>query len=63
NGERVPLSDYKWTERHVFSAGLNYYPIPYIAIKGEFGYRMLAKQYNSEPWVAVGICYSAFFKR
>ncbi|MBQ4442829.1 MAG: hypothetical protein II899_12135 [Bacteroidales bacterium] len=63
NGERVPLSDFKWTERHVFSAGLNYYPIPYIAIKGEFGYRMLAKQYNSEPWVAVGICYSAFFKR
>ncbi len=62
-GQTVPLSDFPWTERSLTSAGFNYYPLPQIVIKGEVGYRMLPKQYNNEPWVALGVAYSAFFRQ
>ena len=59
--ERVPLSDYKWTERHVFSAGLNYYPIPQIVIKADYSLRMLKTPYNNEPSLNIGVAYEGFF--
>lgn len=56
------LNDVEWAERQYVSAGLNYYPIPEIAIKAEGGVRMLDSQYNNEPFFALGITWTGFFK-
>lgn len=56
------LDDIPWCQRTVLSGGINYYPLPEIAIKAEGGVRLLADQYNNEPWVAVGITWCGFFK-
>ena len=61
----VPASgwvDIEWTEKQVFAVGINYYPIPQIAIKGEAGIRLLKEQYNNEPYAVVGITWCGFFK-
>lgn len=57
------FSDSEWTERQVVAAGVNYYPLPQIAVKAEAGMRILKEQYNNEPYVAVGITWCGFFKR
>ena len=49
-----------WSRQKV-TAGVNYYPIPQIAIKGEYSYRILSSQYNNEPTISLGICYSGLF--
>lgn len=51
-----------WTRRHRIAAGLNYYPIPQIAVKAEYSHRFLKAGYNPEPSVSIGVCYMAFFK-
>ena len=55
-------ADIGWAERQVVSVGVNYYPLPEIAIKAEGGVRLLASQYNNEPYFAVGITWAGFFK-
>lgn len=55
------LTDIEWCERKVVSGGVNYYPIPEIAIKAEAGVRLLASQYNNEPFVALGVSWCGFF--
>lgn len=55
-------TDVEWAERQVVSAGVNYYPLPEIAIKAEGGVRLLASQYNNEPYFALGITWAGFFK-
>lgn len=52
-----------WTAKHRIAVGLNYYPLPQIAIKAEYSHRFLKAEYNPEPAVNVGVCYMAFFKR
>lgn len=54
---------YEWTERHVVTAGLNYYPLKQVVIKAEFSERFLKSQYNNEPMVNIGVAYSGFFVR
>ena len=54
-------TDVPWAERQVISAGINYRPLPEIAIKAEAGIRLLAEQYNNEPYMAVGITWAGFF--
>ena len=54
------FDDIGWTERQVLSAGINYYPLKYIAVKAEAGVRQLAGNYNDEPFVAVGITWVNF---
>ncbi len=54
--------DVEWCEREVVSGGINYYPLPEIAIKAEGGIRLLAEQYNNEPYIAIGITWCGFFK-
>ena len=56
------LVDIDWCERKVVSGGINYFPIPEIALKAEGGVRLLADQYNNEPWVAIGVTWCGFFK-
>lgn len=52
---------YEWCGRQRVAAGVNYYPIKQIVIKGEYSYGILAKQYNNEPSISLGIAYSGFF--
>ena len=56
-------SDVEWCNRQIISGGVNYYPIPEVAIKAEAGIRMLASQYNNEPYLAIGITWAGYFKR
>jgi len=52
----------EWTRKHRMAVGLNYYPIPEIAVKAEYSHRFLKAGYNPEPSVSIGICYMAYFK-
>ena len=55
------MTDEKMWSRQKVTVGFNYYPIRQIAIKGEYSYRILSSQYNNEPTVSMGICYSGLF--
>ena len=55
--------DYTFTDRHRIAAGINWFPIPEIAVKAEYSRRFLASPYNDEPSVNIGIAYMTFFKR
>ena len=52
-------SDY--TSRRVWTAGLNYYPIKQIVLKGEYSYRKLHHYYVNEPSINFGVAYEGFF--
>jgi len=54
-------TDYMWSDRHVMTVGLNYYPMDEIVLKAEFSERFLKSQYNNEPSFSIGIAYSGFF--
>ena len=43
--------------------GVNWFPIPEVAVKAEWSKRYLAPGYNDEPSVNLGVAYQAFFKR
>lgn len=51
-----------WCKRHKVSAGVNWYPIKQIVVKGEYTYGILKRQYNNEPQLAIGIAYVGWFK-
>ena len=53
----------QWTEKHRIAAGLNYLPMPQIAVKAEYSHRFLRAGYNPEPSISIGVCYMGFFKR
>jgi hypothetical protein len=55
--------DYTFTDRHRIAAGVNWLPIPQIAVKAEYSHRFLRSPYNPEPSVNIGIVYMAFFQR
>ena len=52
-----------YTEKTVVSAGINWIPVPGIAVKCEYTHRFLPSGYNNEPAVNIGIAYQAFFRR
>ena len=51
-----------YTARAVVSAGVNWFPVPEIALKCEYVHRFFSKEYNNEPAVNIGIAYMGFFK-
>lgn len=53
--------EYSYTDRHRIAAGINYMPLPQIAVKAEYSHRFLKSQYNDEPSVSIGIAYQGFF--
>lgn len=60
----LPGSDqaqYEYTKKIRMAAGVNYYPVPQVAVKAEFSKRFLKSQYNDEPSVSLGIAYQGFF--
>ena len=61
----IPASDqqdYTFTDVHRIAAGINWLPIPQIAVKAEFSERFRTERYNNEPSVSIGIAYMGFFK-
>lgn len=52
-----------YTQKTLVSAGLNWYPIPQIAVKCEYMHRFFPAGFNPEPAIHIGIVYAAFFKR
>ena len=57
------ISLYEWTERHIMTLGVNYYPIKQVVVKAEYARRFLKEQYNNEPMFSLGIAYSGFFTK
>lgn len=57
------LADIGWCSRQVVSGGVNYCPLPQVALKAEGGVRLLGEQYNNEPFFALGITWTGFFVR
>lgn len=51
----------EWCHRQRIAAGLNYYPIPQVVVKGEYSIGLLDKRYNNEPSISLGIAYSGWF--
>lgn len=65
---RIDASRNYWAGRQKVSCGFNYFPIPQVVVKGEFGYGILNQnpysdtKYNNEPYIAFGINYYGLFK-
>lgn len=55
--------DEAWCGRHRVAAGIDYYPIRDIAIKGEYSVGLLRSAYNNEPAVSIGVTYAGFFTK
>ena len=56
-------ADFSYTAKQRIAFGLNWFPVPQIAVKAEWSYRFLSSQYNNEPSVSIGVAYMGFFKR
>ena len=52
---------FDFTAKNRMAAGINYYPVPEIAVKAEFSKRFLKTGYNDEPSISIGIAYQGFF--
>ncbi len=52
---------YDFTKRQNLTFGVNYYPLPQIAIKGEYTKRIFKSQFNNEPAINIGVAYEGFF--
>ena len=57
------IQDYPWCGRHRIAAGINYFPIKDIVLKGEYSIGLLKSQYNNEPSISLGVAYAGFFSR
>lgn len=60
--EKEILADARFG-RYVASGGINYFPIPQIAIKAEFSSRIFQDPYNNENTISIGIVYAGLFNR
>ena len=52
---------FDYTNVNRIATGLNYYPVPEIAIKADYSIRLLKSPYNNEPSLNIGIAYEGFF--
>ena len=60
----IPAKDqakYEYTGKNRMAFGVNYYPIPQIAVKAEYSKRFFKSQYNNEPSVSLGVAYQGVF--
>lgn len=57
------VTQYKWCEKRVISAGVNYFPMKGLVIKAEYSYRQFDPRYNNEPTFSIGVGYSGLFSR
>ena len=52
-----------YTEKIRIACGLNWRPLPQIAVKCEYSHRFLKSEYIDEPSISLGIAYMGFFSR
>ena len=52
---------YEWCGRSRIAAGINYYPIKQIVVKGEYSIGLMRRPYNNEPAISLGVAYAGFF--
>lgn len=52
---------YEFTKKKRMAVGVNYYPVPQIAVKAEYSKRFLKSGYNDEPSVSLGVAYEGWF--
>lgn len=57
------ILDKPYCKRNVITAGVNYFPLKNIVIKGEYSARMFDKEYNNEPTISLGIAYAGMFTK
>lgn len=50
-----------YTKKNIIAAGVNYYPLPQIAVKAEFNDRLFDSRYNDEPAINIGVAYEGYF--
>lgn len=55
------ITDLNWCKRQVVSAGVNWYPIPQIIVKGEYKNRIFESPYNNEPLISLGVAFAGWF--
>ena len=55
--------EYGYTGKHRIALGLNWFPIPQIAVKAEYSHRFFSSEYNNEPSISIGVAYMAYFKK
>ncbi len=70
--DNKPTDSYSYCGRQRAAFGINYYPLPQIAVKAEFAYAILnkgkdaegnlVKLYNDEPHIAVGVVFAGMFR-
>ncbi|MDE6100715.1 MAG: hypothetical protein K2G01_06685 [Paramuribaculum sp.] len=54
---------YDWCGRNRIAAGVNWYPIKQVVVKGEYSIGLMRSPFNNEPSVSVGVAYAGFFTR
>ena len=60
----IPSSEqqkYEYTKKKRMAVGINWMPVPQVAVKAEYSKRFLNSQYNDEPSVSIGVAYQGFF--
>lgn len=62
NTEDGILDDARY-ERNVYTAGINYFPIPKLVIKAEYGMRTFTSDYNTENTFSLGIMFAGLFTK
>ena len=55
------MADFDYCGRARIAAGINYFPIKDIVLKGEYSIGLLKEPFNNEPSVSLGVAYSGFF--
>jgi len=57
----IAINNYEYTKKNRIAAGVNYYPVPQIAVKAEYSKRFLKSGYFDEPSVSIGVAYEGWF--
>ena len=52
-----------YTRKHRIAAGINWYPLPQLAVKAEYSHRFLPEGFNPEPSISLGVAYMAYFNK
>ena len=52
---------FNYTNVNRIACGVNYHPLPQIAVKAEYSKRILKSPYNNEPSLSIGVAYEGWF--
>lgn len=55
------VNDFDYCGRARLAAGINYFPMKDIVLKGEYSIGLMKEPFNNEPSISLGVAYSGFF--